>query len=128
MTIHHPTDPALFSISTDFDAGLIRYKVTKLWDRETWHLYEEAVLAEMKKFHAAGRTVDVLGDVTEFPPQPQFLNDLRAKMIFAARDLGMRKCAVIGANAIVKMQMDRLSMNFYKFFTSEKEALDWLRQ
>jgi hypothetical protein len=123
-----PIDISVFNVSTDFNAGLIYYKLTKLWDRETYRLYHEAMVLEMSRFRNLGRSFCLIGDLTDFPPQPQDLNDMRAELVVVARSMGMRKCAVVYANPIVKMQLGRLSEQSYAFFTSEKDALAWINE
>ena len=43
-----------------------------------------------------------------------------------ARATELRKCGVVTPSPLVKLQLARLSNNFYQFFSSEAEALAWL--
>ncbi|MEO9132811.1 MAG: hypothetical protein ABI240_16625 [Sphingomonas sp.] len=123
-----PVDLSVFKISTDFPAGLVYYKLTKLWNKETYRAFHEAIVLEAGRFRNLGRSFCLIGDLTEFPPQPQELNDMRAELVVVAQSMGMRKCAVIYSNPITKMQLGRLSEQSYAFFTSEKDALAWLNE
>ena len=123
-----PIDPSVFTISCDFNAGLLYYKLTKLWDKETYRMYHEAMVLEMGRFRNVGRSFCLIGDLTEFPPQPQELNDMRAELVVVAKSMGMRKCAVVYSNSITKMQLGRLSEQSYQFFTSQKDALAWVNE
>jgi hypothetical protein len=122
------SNPPVFSVSTDFAAGLLYYKLTTLWDRETYRQFHDAMVLEMSRFRNIGRSFCLIGDLTEFPPQPQELNDMRAELVVVAKSMGMRKCAVVYANSITKMQLGRLSEQSYQFFTSEKDALAWVNE
>ena len=119
---------AFFTITTDFNAGLVYYKLTKLWDRETYRAFHEAMVLEVSRFRNVGRSFCLIGDLTDFPPQPKELNDMRAELVVVAKSMGMRKCAVVYSNSITKMQLGRISEQSYQFFTSEKEAMAWLAE
>lgn len=123
-----PLDLSVFTISTDFNAGLVYYKLTKLWDRETYRAFHEAMVLEVSRFRNVGRSFCLIGDLTEFPPQPQELNDMRAELVVVAKSMGMRKCAVVYSNSITKMQLGRISEQSYQFFPSQKEALAWINE
>ena len=128
MEISPLSSPPVFTVSTDFAAGLLYYKLTSLWDRETYRRYHDAMVLEMGRFRNVGRSFCLIGDLTEFPPQPQELNEMRAELVTVARSMGMRKCAVVYSNPITKMQLGRLSEQSYAFFTSEKDALVWVNE
>jgi hypothetical protein len=121
-------DPSVFTISTDFEAGLVYYKLAKLWDAEILRQFHDAMVMELNRFRNLGRSFCLLGDLTDFPPQPKELNEMRAELVVVARSMGMRKCAVVYANPIVKLQLSRLSEQFYQFFPTQKEALAWLNE
>lgn len=124
MSVVHPP---LFSVSTDFDARLIRYRFERFWDLATFEAFKAVVVTDMRKFHQAGVMFDMLGDLRKYLPQHQYLNEPRQAMIDTARKLGLRKCAIIAETALVKLQLGRLSNNSYVFFSSEDEALAWIR-
>jgi len=126
--VNDPTasDSKLFEISPDGSRAMIRYRMTGFWDESSYARFHDAILLEMRKFHARGALFDLLGDLTEYPPQPQKLNDARERLVQEARAMGLRKCGVVTANSIVKLQLSRLSSQFYAFFTSEAEALAWI--
>ena len=121
-------EPARFEISLDATRPMIRYKTIGFWDEDIYARFHQAMVGEMRKFHARGAPFNLLGDLTGFPPQPQTLNDARERLVHEARALGLRKCGVVTPNSIVKMQLSRLSNQFYKFFTSEAEALAWIEE
>jgi len=116
-----------FRITTDRARRLIRYKLTGLWDIETFARYERAMDAEIRSLQAMGLSFDMIGDLTNFPTQPQFLNELRQEMIRKAKAKGLRKCAIIATSSLVKLQVGRLSDASYAFFSSENEAENWLK-
>jgi hypothetical protein len=128
MTNQSSVDLSVFTITTDFNAGLVYYKLTKLWDRETYRAFHEAMVLEMSRFRNVGRSFCLIGDLTDFPPQPKELNDMRAELVVVAKSMGMRKCAVVYSNSITKMQLGRISEQSYQFFSSEKEALAWIAE
>ena len=115
-----------FEISVARSRPMIRYKMRGFWDEGSYAQFHRAIMLEMRKFHARGEPFDLIGDLTEFPPQPQKLNDARELLAQEARAMGLRKCGVVTPNPIVKMQLGRLSNHFYAFFTSEAEALAWI--
>ena len=121
-------EPARFEISLDSARPMIRYRTIGFWDEDIYARFHQAMVGEMRKFHARGAPFNLLGDLTGFPPQPQTLNDARERLVNEARALGLRKCGVVTPNSIVKMQLSRLSNQFYKFFTSEAEALAWIEE
>src|SRR5947209_14427561 len=115
----------LFEVSLDPSRAMIRYRLKGYWDENSYARFHEAMLFEMRKFNFRKEPFDLLGDLTQFPPQPQNLNDARERLVHEARALGLRKCGVVTGSQLVKMQLSRLSDNFYQFFTSEAEALAW---
>jgi hypothetical protein len=115
-----------FTIATDREARLIRYKLEGLWDLDTFEKYRVAMTAEMEWFRGAGLSFNLLGDLRNFTTQTQDLNDRRQEMILKAETLGLDKCAIVVSSSIVRMQVGRLSNNSYAFFTSEDEAKEWL--
>jgi hypothetical protein len=127
MRTEPPSGPDLFKIWVDFDARLFYFKFIGLWEKEMYDRSTEAAIREMRKFKNAGLAFDGLGDLTEFPVQHQYLNEARQKLSIIARQMGLRKCAVVVKSVLVKQQIDRLTQS-YQFFTSEQEALAWLRQ
>lgn len=115
-----------FEISVDGSRPLIRYRMKGFWDEGVYARYSEAMLLEMRRFSLRGEPFDLLGDLTEFPPQPLNLNDARERLSQEARAMGLRKCGVVTSSQLVKLQLSRLSDNFYQFFPSEAEALAWI--
>ena len=119
-------DESLFEISADAARPMIRYRMRGLWDESSYGRFREAMLLEMTRFHYRGERFDLLGDLTEFPPQPRNLNDAREKLVQEARALGLRKCGVVTGSQLVKLQLGRLSNDYYAYFASEAEALAWI--
>jgi hypothetical protein len=116
-----------FTINPDPSARLIRYRLAGLWDRDTHRKYYDAAVAEMRKFHAAGVSFNMLGDLRDFKTQAQDLNDQRQDLVRTAMTLGLNKCAIVLSSQIVRMQLSRLtSTDAIAFFTSEEEAKEWL--
>jgi hypothetical protein len=97
------------------------------WDEASYARFHEVILLEMRKFHSRGEPFDLIGDLTEFPPQPQNLNEARERLAQEARAMGLRKCGVVTSSPLARMQLSRLSNHFYQFFTSEADALAWIR-
>ncbi|RYE03272.1 MAG: hypothetical protein EOP61_05375 [Sphingomonadales bacterium] len=128
MAVSHASDSTHFQISLDGTRPMIRYAMTGFWDADIYARFHQAMLREMGKFHSRGESFDLLGDLTDFPPQPQTLNDARERLVQEAKATGLRKCGVVAPNPIVKMQLSRLSNKFYKFFASEAEALAWIEE
>ena len=126
MNEPHAAEPVRFDIAPDGTRVMLRYRMMGFWDEAIYNQFHQAILIEMRKFHARGARFDLLGDLTDFPPQPQTLNDARETLAQEARALGLRKCGIVTPNTIVKMQLGRLSNQFYRFFTSEAEALAWI--
>jgi hypothetical protein len=119
-------DTDRFEISVDGSRAMIRYRMKGFWDADSYASFHEAILLEMRKFHFRGELFDLLGDLTEFPPQPQNLNDARERLAQEARAMGLRKCGIVASSPLVKMQLSRLVNHYYQFFTSEAEALAWI--
>jgi stage II sporulation SpoAA-like protein len=122
----HAAEGDRFEISLDGAEPMIRYRMRGFWDEDVYARFHQAILQEMRKFHSRGAPFDLLGDLTEFPPQPRNLNDARERLVQEARAMGLRKCGVVTSSPLVKMQLSRLSNHFYQFFTSEADALAWL--
>ena len=122
------SDATHFEISLDGARPMIRYAMMGFWDADIYAQFHQAMLREMGKFHSRQAPFDLLGDLTNFPPQPQTLNDAREQLVQEAKAMGLRKCGVVTPNSIVKIQLSRLSNQFYKFFTSEAEALAWIAE
>src|SRR4051812_39848767 len=127
MSEPRPFDSDRFEISVDGAGALIRYRMKGFWDADCYARFHEAIMLEMRKFRSRGESFDLIGDLTEFPPQPQNLNDARELLAREAKAMGLRKCGVVTSSPLVKMQLGRLSNHFYQFFTSEAEALAWIR-
>lgn len=117
-----------FDIARDSTRPMLRYRMMGFWDEAIYAQFHQAILLEMRKFHARREPFDLLGDLSEFPPQPKTLNDAREALAQEARALGLRKCGVVTPNPIVKMQLSRLSNQYYAFFATEAEALAWIEQ
>ncbi len=116
-----------FTIVPDRAARLIRYWLQGLWDADTHKQYSAAVIAEMRKFHAAGIPFNLLGDLRDFKTQAQDLDGQRQDLVSTALSLGLNKCAIILSSSIVKLQLSRLTTTkAIAFFTSEEEAKEWL--
>lgn len=128
MTCDDSNAQAPFTLSVDFAGRLIRYKFSSVWDLDTYQRYKQAALTEMRKFKATSTPFDMLGDLTEHPPQPQFLNHEREEMVRLTGDMGLRKCAIIVSSAISRLQLSRLTSDSYAFFSSEADAMAWLRE
>ena len=120
-------DSDRFEISVDGSGAMIRYRMKGFWDADSYARFHEAILLEMRKFHSRGEPFDLIGDLTEFPPQLQNLNDARERLAQEARAMGLRKCGVVTSSPLARMQLSRLSNHFYQFFTSEADALAWIR-
>lgn len=120
------SDSEPFEISVVGTRPMIRYRMAGLWDEDIFARFRRAFLLEMRKFHARGEAFDLLGDLTEFPPQPQKLNDAREELVQEAKALGLRRCGVVTGSQLVKLQLGRLSDNSYAFFPTEAEALAWI--
>ena len=116
----------LFEIAVDPSRPRIRYRMKGYWDEAVFARFQEAFLVEMRKFHARGEAFDLIGDLTEFPTQPQKLNDAREQLVHEAIALGLRKCGVVTGSQLVRMQLGRLANQHYAFFASEAEALAWI--
>jgi hypothetical protein len=127
MSEPRPLDSDLFEISLDGSGPMIRYRMKGFWDADSYARFHEAILLEMRRFHSRGEPFDLIGDLTEFPPQPQNLNDARERLAQEARAMGLRKCGVVTSSPLSKMQLSRLSNHYYQFFTSEADALAWIR-
>jgi hypothetical protein len=127
MSEPRPLDSDRFEISVDGSAAMIRYRMKGFWDEDAYARFHAAILLEMRRFHSRGEPFDLIGDLTEFPPQPRNLNDAREMLAQEARAMGLRKCGVVTSSPLVKMQLSRLSNHFYQFFTSEADALAWIR-
>jgi hypothetical protein len=123
----HASDSDRFEISVDGSEAMIRYRMKGFWDEAIYARFHEAILFEMRRLHLRGTPFDLLGDLTEFPPQPRHLSDARERLVQDARAMGLRKCGVVTSSQLVKLQLGRLSNHFYQFFTSEAEALAWIR-
>ncbi|WP_157073674.1 hypothetical protein [Sphingomonas soli] len=128
MDAPQASDSTYFDIRIDGTGSMIRYAMKGFWDAAIYARFHQAILREMSKFHSRGEPFDLLGDLTDFPPQLQTLNDARERLVEEAKAMGLRKCGVVTPNPIVKMQISRLSNQFYKFFGSEAEALAWIAE
>lgn len=128
MNAPRALDSAHFEIALDVTRPMIRYRMTGFWDETVYARFHQAILLEMRRFHTRGAAFDLLGDLTDFPPQPKTLNDARERLAQEARAMGLRKCGVVTPNSIVKMQLGRLSNQYYTFFPTEAEALAWIEE
>jgi hypothetical protein len=126
MSERRASDSDLFEVSVDGSGAMIRYRMKGFWDEDIYARFHEAILFEMRRFHSRAERFDLLGDLTLFPPQPKNLNDARERLVQEARAMGLRKCGVVTSSPLVKMQLARLSNQFYQFFTSEADALAWI--
>src|SRR6185503_3693927 len=107
MSEPRASDSDRFDISVDGSGSMIRYRMKGFWDADSYARFHEAILLEMRKFHSRGGPVDLLGDLTALPPQPQNLNDARERLAQEARALGLRKCGVVASSPLVKLQLSR---------------------
>jgi hypothetical protein len=128
MKIQHPDDANLFTIWVDPNARLVRFKVAKLWSKEIFDCFNQALFVELKKLQDTGLSFDMIGDLTQFPPQPQFLNEGRQDVYKMMKEMGLRKRALIVVSVLAKHQTDRLSTDSYKSFAREREALAWIAE
>jgi hypothetical protein len=102
-------DSDRFEISVDGSEPMIRYRMKGFWDADCFARFHEAILLEMRRFHSCVKLFDLIGDLTEFPPQPQNLKDARARLVQEARAMVLRKCEVVTSSPLVRLQLSRLS-------------------
>jgi len=120
------SDSKRFELKVDGSRAMIRYRMTGLWDEATLDQFHDAILNEMRKFRSHRKPFDLLGDLTDFPPQPQKLNEKRETLVQEAVAMGLRKCGVVTNSPLVKLQLSHISNQSYAFFPSEADALAWI--
>lgn len=114
----------------DEENEVLRIKFTEVWTEEDIPAFFERM---GKLFEGRPRRV-VLGDVSEAKPQ-NYSKEFRKMIADESARLGFEKTAVLGANSILRMMAkillavlkNKLPMKA-KFFNSEEEALDWLKE
>lgn len=127
--MQHNSDSVFFEISSDVPGGLLRYKIMGFWDPNTQKRFEGKLLNEMKRFQRIGIQFDCIADLTETMPMGHGVQHEFQTVFNAAQKMGLRKTAAIVANTILKLQLLRLSgSDSYQCFTSEQDALNWLKK
>ena len=107
---------------------ILKFRLWGLWDSEHIKAFQEDLQANMAKLGPGPFVVYV--DITEFPPQrPDIAKGAQEMMALAAKK-GCLKNAHLVNKTMTELQVKRLSDEVgapnFRFFRTEKEAMDWL--
>jgi hypothetical protein len=114
----------------DREKRLLTFRLWGLWDEQTVSAFQDGFRENLETLGPGPFCVYV--DVSEFPPQRADIGKGGQKMMALATKSGMTKAAHLVGKAMTELQIKRLAAEVnapeFRFFKTEKEALDWLSQ
>ena len=114
--------------SLDTTRRILKFKLWGLWDEEHLKTFQEGVKANLAQLGPGPFAVYV--DIIEYPPQHPNISKGAQEMMALAVRTGMRKAAHLVNKNMTELQVKRLADEIgaqnFRFFRTEKEAMDWL--
>ena len=119
-----------FDFKVDSERRLLTFRLWGLWDEQTVRAFQDGFRENLETLGPGPFRVYV--DVAEFPPQRTDVGRGAQEMMALATKSGMTKAAHLVGKAMTELQIKRLAAEVnapeFRFFKTEKEALDWLMQ
>lgn len=114
----------------DGSRRIIKFKLWGLWEDQHLKAFQDGIKASVQKLGPG--TFSVYVDITEYPPQRPEISKGNQEMMTLAMQNGMTKAAHLVNRTMTELQVKRLSDEVgapnFRFFKSEKEAMDWLTE
>lgn len=114
----------------DREKRLLTFRLWGLWDEQALSTFQEAFRENLETLGPGPFRVYV--DLSEFPPQRSDIGKGAQEMMALATRSGMTKAAHLVGKAMTELQVKRLAAEVnapeFRFFKTEKEALNWLTQ
>jgi len=114
----------------DRERRLLTFRLWGLWDEQALSTFQEAFRENLETLGPGPFRVYV--DLSEFPPQRSDIGKGAQEMMALATRSGMTKAAHLVGKAMTELQVKRLAAEVnapeFRFFKTEKEALNWLTQ
>ena len=119
----------MYQVTVDQEKRLIRMTVDGFTNPDQAAAFDAQLRTAVQKLKASGPSFDILADLRHGMILPQARSELiRNEMLWMAQQ-GLRKAAHIMASTLYKLQLKRVAPdNRFNYFTTEKEALDWLNE
>ena len=103
-------------------------KVSGFFSVDTLQPYFDEVAEACMPFMKARKPIYASIDFSDFVPQDAATGEAIRDHLQLSQKFGLRRLAVIGASALVKIQYKRLSQGIkVEFFDDSTAARDWLR-
>ncbi len=116
------------SVNLDKGRGEVHFSIEGFWDLAGMTSFLAELDSKSLPLVKARKPIFVYGDFTGFVPQDRAAGDAIRKQLLNAQKFGLRRVAIVGASALVKLQYRRLSEGIdVKFFDEKAPALSWLR-
>lgn len=117
-----------FTISTDLEKSELRFSASGFWNKEAVFDFVTKLGEAAMPFIQRGEPFYAFADYTGAVAQKAESGEIIRKNIEVSAKLGLKRIAVIGAIALVKLQYERLSPYVdVAFFDDKVDALRWLR-
>ncbi len=106
----------------------VHSRIGGFWNVETLQTYFEAVNEACLPLVKNRKPIYALVDFTDFVPQDRASGDAIRDHLLMSQKFGLKRLAVVGASALVKIQYRRLSAGVtVEYFDDLSTAQDWLR-
>ncbi|MGB3711373.1 MAG: STAS/SEC14 domain-containing protein [Erythrobacter sp.] len=106
----------------------VHFGCSGFWDRESMAALLDQLNQTTLPLVKARKPIYAAGDFTDFVPQDRETADLIQRHLHGAMEFGLKRVAIVGASALMKIQYTRLSKGLdVDFFQTQSEALQWLR-
>ncbi|MEE4289424.1 MAG: STAS/SEC14 domain-containing protein [Erythrobacter sp.] len=99
------------------------------WDTELMAKFLALLDATCKPLVKAGKPIYALGDFSKALPQDRATAAMVSDHLVNARKAGLKRVAIVGATALMKIQYKRVSAGMeVEYFDTTSAALTWLRE
>ena len=116
------------NIESDPLRGEICFAVSGLWQLDKMESFLRGLTKAAIPIVEARKPIRVLGDMSGFVAQTRETGTAIQDHLMNARKFGLKRVAIIGASALVKLQYKRLSDGIeVAYFDDKADALHWLR-
>lgn len=121
-----------FEISADHQAGIVRIRVWGFWSGAEAEAYRKEMVRQVDSL--LGKPWSALVDVRLYPVQKTQVQTIHRMVMGYSLMNGMVRSANIVGGRLTRIQVERLAESVspsgerFRYFTTEKEALKWLRE
>jgi len=116
-------------LTTDETRGEMYFNLSGFFELEDIDDFLSEVNRQGAPLAGPDKTVPILGDFEGFVAQSQEVAERLRNHLLAAKDVGLKRIAIINVTPLAKMQYKRLSQSLdVEFFDNKQDALEWMRR